>query len=59
MINQLGMEKSLAIKQLQAQGLSQRDIFAALEVSRGAVIRSTRPEDSNITKVPTGSNAAK
>jgi transposase len=55
MVNQLGMEKSLAIKQLRAQGLSQREIVKALGVSRGAVIRHTRPEDSNSTKAPTGS----
>lgn len=58
MANQLGMEKSLAIKQLWAQGLSQREIVKALGVSRGAVIRHTQGEASNSTKAPTGSEGS-
>ncbi|XZE43827.1 IS21 family transposase [Pirellulaceae bacterium SH467] len=64
------MDKSLAIKQLRQQGLSQRAIAITLGVSRGAVIRHlaelasddakapTGSESPNSTKVPTGSDTS-
>lgn len=54
MANQLDMSKSLAIRQLHQQGLSQREIAQTLGVSRGAVIRHLAAESSNSTKAPTG-----
>jgi hypothetical protein len=54
MANQLDMRKSLAIRQLHQQGLSQREIAQTLGVSRGAVIRHLTQECSNSTKAPTG-----
>lgn len=54
MTNQLNMRKSLTIRQLHQQGLSQREIAQTLGVSRGAVIRHLAGESSNSTKAPTG-----
>jgi transposase-like protein len=54
MVNQLSIDKSLAIKHLREQGMSQRAIARALGVSRGAVRRHWQPENSNSTKAPTG-----
>lgn len=57
MVYQLGMDKSLAIKQLRQQGLSQRAIATTLGVSRGAVIRHLAELVSNDAKAPTGSES--
>jgi predicted transcriptional regulator len=57
MANQLSMDKSLAVKQLRQNGLSQRAIALALGISRGAVIRHLAALDPNSTKAPTGSRA--
>jgi transposase len=54
MTNQLDMRKSLAIRQLHQQGMSQRDIAQTLGVSRGAVIRHLDADGSNSTKAQTG-----
>ncbi len=58
MANQLGMSKSLAIRNLRASGLSERKIAEALGVSRGAVRRHLAAESSKDTKAPTGSDEA-
>ena len=57
MANQLGMDKSLAIRQLHAAGYSKRRIARTLGVSRGAVSRHLDETVSNSTKAPTGSEA--
>lgn len=54
MANQLGMDKSLAIKQLRQQGLSQRPIAIAMGFSRGAVVRRLKDEPPRTAKVQTG-----
>jgi len=54
MANQLDMRKSLAIKQLHKQGMSQRNIAQTLGVSRGAVIRHLDADCTNSTKAQTG-----
>jgi transposase len=54
MANQLGMDKTLAIKHLRHSGLSQQAIADALGISRGAVIRHLASIESNSTEVPTG-----
>ncbi|XZE35740.1 macro domain-containing protein [Pirellulaceae bacterium SH501] len=51
------MDKSLAIKQLRQQGLSQRAIAITLGVSRGAVIRHLADLASDDAKAPTGSES--
>jgi len=52
--NYLKVPKSLALKQLHAQGLSQRQIAEARGVSRGAVIRHLVAPAPNSTNAPTG-----
>jgi len=54
MANQLKMHKSLAIRQLHAQGMSERQVAEALGVSRGAVRRHLAAPGANSTKAPTG-----
>ena len=54
MANQLGMDKSLAIKQLRAAGYSERRIAKTLNISRGAVRRHLANNGSNSTKAQTG-----
>jgi len=54
MANQLKMHKSLAIRQLHAQGMSERQVAEALGVSRGAVRRHLAAPAANSTKAPTG-----
>ncbi len=54
MANQLGMDKTLAIKQLRQGGLSPQAIADALGISRGAVIRHLASIESNSTEAPTG-----
>ena len=55
MANQLGMDKSLAIKSLRNEGMSERAIARALDVSRNAVRSHLRGLPSKGTKAPTGS----
>ena len=57
MANQLKMHKSLAIRQLHAQGMSERQVAEALGVSRGAVRRHLAAPAANSAKAPTGSAA--
>jgi hypothetical protein len=57
MAYQLGMDKTLSIKQLHASGMSERGIALALEVSRNAVRRHLAEIGPNDTKAPTGSRA--
>lgn len=54
MANQLSMDKSLAIKTLRQNGMSQQGIADALGISRGAVIRHLVADSSNGTEAPTG-----
>ena len=54
MANQLAMDKALAIKALAASGRSERQIAAALSVSRKAVRRHLGRSNSKETKAPTG-----
>ena len=54
MANQLAMGKVLAIKALAAAGRSERQIAAALSVSRKAVRRHLGRSNSKETKAPTG-----
>jgi transposase len=54
--NQLAMDKALAIKALAAAGRSERQIAAALSVSRKAVRRQLGRSNSKETKAPTGSS---
>ncbi len=54
MADQLKMHKSLAIRQLHAQGMSERQVAEALGVSRGAVRRHLAAPAANSTKAPTG-----
>ncbi len=56
MANQLGMDESLAIKQLRAAGYSERRIAQTLGGSRGAVRRHVAGNGSNNTKAQTGSD---
>lgn len=58
MANHLGMDKSLAINSLRANGLSERSIATTLNISRNAVRRHLRLHSSKGTKVPTGSEAS-
>ena len=55
MAYQLGMDKTLAIRQLRESGMSEREIARALGVSRNAVRRHLAGISSNDTKAPTGS----
>ena len=55
MANHLGMDKSLAINSLRANGLSERSIATTLNISRNAVRRHLRLHSSKGTKAPTGS----
>lgn len=55
MANRLGMDKSLAIRQLRAAGYSERRIAKTLGISRGAVRRHLADNGSNSTKAQTGS----
>ena len=59
MANQLAMDKALAIKALAAAGRSERQIAAALSVSRKAVRRHLGRSNSKETKAPTGSTETK
>ena len=52
---QLGMDKSLLIKALRDNGMSERAIAESLGVSRNAVRRHLAGNPSNDTKAPTGS----
>ncbi|MDA0657545.1 MAG: winged helix-turn-helix transcriptional regulator [Planctomycetota bacterium] len=54
MANQLGMDKTLAIKQLRQSGMSQQSIASALGISRGSVKRHLARLSSNGTEAPTG-----
>ena len=54
MANRLGMDKSLAIKNLRSAGYSERRIAETLEISRGAVRRHLAADSSNSTKAQTG-----
>lgn len=54
MAYQLGMDKTLSIKQLHASGMSERGIAQALEVSRNAVRRHLAANEANDTNAPTG-----
>lgn len=54
MVHQLGMDKSLAIRGLHAQGMSERAIARALGVSRNAVRRHLRSCSANESTAPTG-----
>jgi transposase len=54
MAYQLGMDKTLAIKNLRQSGLSQQAIADALGISRGAVIRHLAAISANSTEAPTG-----
>lgn len=54
MAYQLSMDKSLSIKTLRDNGLSERAICESLGVSRGAVRRHLAGIASNSTKAPTG-----
>jgi transposase len=54
MAYQLSMDKSLSIKALHENGLSERAICESLGVSRGAVRRHLAGITSNSTKAPTG-----
>ena len=51
---QLGMDKTLSIKQLHSSGMSERGICRALGVSRNAVRRHLSGIEANDTKAPTG-----
>ncbi len=55
MANQLTVHKSLAIRQLHAQGKSERQVAEALGGARGAVRRHLAAPAANSTKAPTGS----
>ncbi len=52
--NQLAIDKALAIRSLAAAGRSERQIAAALSVSRKAVRRHLGRSNSKGTKAPTG-----
>jgi len=54
MAYQLGMDKSLSIKQLHASGMSERGIVRALGISRNAIRRHLAGIEANDTKAPTG-----
>ena len=54
MAYQLGMDKTLSIKQLRASGMSERAICRALGVSRNAVRRHLAGFEANDTKAPSG-----
>lgn len=51
---QLGMDKTLSIKQLHQSGMSERKISEALGVSRNAIRRHLGENGPNDTKAPTG-----
>lgn len=54
MAYQLGMDKTLSIKQLHASGMSERGIVRALGVSRNAIRRHLGGIAANDTTAPTG-----
>ena len=54
MAYQLSMDKSLSIKSLRDNGMSERAIAKSLGVSRNAVRRHLAGISSNDTKAPTG-----
>jgi len=56
MAYRLVMDKALAIKNLRANGMSERAIARTLSVSRNAVRRHLNEVSSNDTTAPTGSD---